>query len=128
MSREVVTTENAPGAAAPYSQAIVANGFVFTAGQVPLDPTTNKLVESDDIKVHTRRVLDNIKAVLDAAGTSLENVVKVTVFLADINDFAEMNSAYAEYFPESPPARSAFQVAQLPLGARIEIETIAIKE
>lgn len=121
--REVQTLE-APAAIGPYSQAIIAGGFVFTAGQIPLDPATGELV-GGDIGVQAERVLENLKAVLDAAGSSLTNVVKCTVFLADIGDFAAVNEAYARYFSEPYPARSAVQAAALPKGARVEIEAIA---
>ena len=127
MKREAISTPKAPAAAGPYSQAIVAGDLVFTAGQVGLDPTTRKLVEGG-IKEQTRQTLQNVSAILEAAGSSLAQVVKTTVFLKDINDFATMNAVYAEFFPQQPPARSTFQVAALPIGALIEIETIAIKK
>jgi 2-iminobutanoate/2-iminopropanoate deaminase len=125
MSKQIIHTENAPAAVGPYSQAVVANGMVFTAGQVPLVPATMKLVEGD-IQAQAHQSLENIKAVLEAAGTSLDKVIKVTVFLKDMGDFARMNEVYAEFFGENPPARSAVEVAGLPLGARIEIECIAL--
>ena len=125
MSKTIIHTENAPAAVGPYSQAVIANGMVFTAGQVPLIPETMKLIEGD-ISVQARQSLENIKAVLTAAGTSLDNVVKVTVFLQNMGDFAAMNAVYAEFFSENPPARSAVEVAKLPLGALIEIECIAL--
>ena len=127
MPKQVVSTQNAPAPGGVYSQAIVANGFVFTAGQVPLAPDSGQLVEGG-IQAQTRQALENVKAVLEAAGTSLENVVKVTVFLADINDFAAFNAVYAEYFPQRPPARSAIQAGALPLNADIEIEAVALLE
>jgi 2-iminobutanoate/2-iminopropanoate deaminase len=126
MDRSVVSTDAAPAAVGPYSQAIAAGGLVFTAGQIPIDPATGSLVEGS-IEIQTRRVLDNISAVLDAAGSGLERVVKMTVFMADLGQFSAMNGVYAEYFPADPPARSAFQVAALPLGAEIEIEAVALK-
>ncbi|MCB9453808.1 MAG: RidA family protein [Anaerolineaceae bacterium] len=125
MSKTVIHTEKAPGAVGPYSQAIVANGMVFTAGQVPLIPGTKSLV-AGGIQEQTRQALENVKAVLEAAGTSLENVVKTTVFLSDMNNFAAMNEVYATFFPQNPPARSAVQAARLPLDALVEIETIAV--
>ncbi len=125
MNREIVTTDKAPGAVGPYSQAVRVGDFVFTAGQIPLDPATGQMVEGG-IEVQARQALTNVSAVLEAAGTSLSNVVKTTVFLADMGEFQAMNSVYAEFFPDAPPARSAVQAAALPLGARIEIETIAI--
>lgn len=127
MSRDVISTNNAPGAVGPYSQAIRAAGFVYTAGQVPLIPGTKQLIEGG-IQAQTRQALENIQAVLEAAGTSLDRVVKVTVFLMDMNDFAAMNEVYAEFFTVDPPARSAVQVARLPLDARIEIEAVALAE
>ncbi len=122
--RQVVFTDQAPKAVGPYSQGIVMNGFVFTAGQIPLDPTNQQMIEGG-IEEQTRRVLSNMQAILQAAGTSLERVVKTTVFLADLNDFAAMNKVYAEFFPQNPPARSTIGGAQLPRGARVEIECIA---
>jgi 2-iminobutanoate/2-iminopropanoate deaminase len=121
--REVQTLK-APSAIGPYSQAIIAGGFVFTAGQIALDPGSGEIVEGD-IGVQAERVLENLKAVLDAAGSSLTNVVKCTVFLADIGDFAAVNEVYARYFTEPYPARSAVQAAALPKGARVEIEAVA---
>lgn len=126
MSREVISTTGAPQAIGPYSQAIRTENLVFVSGQIPLDPATGDLVPGD-IATQTRRVLQNIEAVLEAAGSSLARVVKTTVFLADMSDFAAMNAAYAEFFPGDPPARSAFQVAALPKGARIEIEVVALR-
>lgn len=127
MTRDIIATENAPGAVGPYSQAIRTDQFVFTAGQIPLDPATGILVEGS-IEDQTRRVLDNVRAVLEAAGTGLGSVVKMTVFMTDLGDFKRMNAIYAGYFPEAPPARSAVQVSALPLGADIEIEAIALIE
>lgn len=125
MNREIIATDRAPGAIGPYSQAVRVGDFVFTAGQIPLDPATGQMVEGG-IEDQTRRVLSNVSAVLEAAGTSLSNVVKTTVFLADMSEFKAMNGVYAEFFPSAPPARSAVQAAALPLGARIEIEAVAI--
>jgi 2-iminobutanoate/2-iminopropanoate deaminase len=124
MTRDIIVTDRAPGAVGPYSQGVRTGGLVFTAGQIPIDPATGALVEGP-IEDQTRRVLDNIRAVLEAAGTGLDRVVKMTVFMTDLGDFARMNAVYAEYFPETPPARSAFQVAALPLGASIEMEAVA---
>lgn len=123
--REVVATPAAPAAVGPYSQAIRAGGFVFCAGQIPLDPATGALVEGD-VAAQTARVLENLKAVLEAAGTGMDRVVKTTVYLQDMTDFAAMNEVYARYFPKDPPARAAVQVAALPKGARVEIEAIAL--
>jgi 2-iminobutanoate/2-iminopropanoate deaminase len=125
MKREIIATEKAPAAIGPYSQAVRAGEFVFTAGQVGLDPASGQLVQGG-IEAQTRQVLANLEAVLEAAGTSLANVVKTTVFLADIGEFKQMNGVYAGFFPGGPPARSAVQVAALPLGARVEIEAVAI--
>lgn len=125
MSRQVIATAKAPAAVGPYSQAIKANGFVFTAGQLGLDPATGKLVEGD-VTDQARQALKNLQAILEAAGSSLEQVVKVTVFLKDINDFKRVNEVYAEFFKASPPARSAVQVAALPLGGLVEIEAVAV--
>ena len=125
MTKHTISTDRAPGAVGPYSQAIVANGMVFTAGQVPLVPGTKSLVEGD-IQAQTRQVFANLTAVLEAAGTSLDKAVKTTVFLKDLNDFAAMNETYATYFPSNPPARSTVQVAKLPLDALVEIEVIAL--
>ena len=122
---EIVQTDNAPKAIGPYSQAIKSGNFVFTAGQIPLDPATGKLVEGD-IRVQAKRVLDNLSAVLAAAGSSTAQVVKTTCFLADMADFPAFNEVYAEYFSETKPARSTVQVAQLPLKSRVEVECIAL--
>ena len=124
--RTVVATEQAPAAIGPYSQAIAAAGLVFCSGQIPLDPVTGQIVEGD-IEIQTRRVLDNLTAVLQAAGSSPEQVVKTTIFLADMNDFATVNTIYAEYFGTEPPARSTVQVARLPRDVRVEVEAIALR-
>lgn len=123
--REPVSTEKAPAAIGPYSQAIRAAGLVFTSGQIPIDPATGKIV-GGGIEEQTRRVMDNLCSVLKAAGTDLSRVVKTTVFLADIADFSVVNTVYGGFFTDDPPARSAFQVAALPLGARVEIEMVAL--
>jgi len=123
MKREVIATDNAPGAVGPYSQGIVSGDFVFTSGQIGLDPATGKLVEGG-IEAQTAQVFKNLRGVLEAAGTSLEHVVKATVFLADMGDFAAMNGVYAEQFGDAPPARSTFE-AKPPVGALVEIELIA---
>jgi 2-iminobutanoate/2-iminopropanoate deaminase len=125
MKREVVATKNAPAAVGPYSQAIVCGDFVFTAGHVGNDPATGKLVEGG-IQAQTQQAFKNLSAVLEAAGTSLEHVVKATVFLKDMNDFAAMNEVYAGYFGDAPPARSTVQVTP-PIGALVEIEMVAIR-
>jgi 2-iminobutanoate/2-iminopropanoate deaminase len=120
-----VSVDDAPKAIGPYAQGVVANGLLFTAGQVPFDPATMKIVEGD-IAVQTARVLDNLEAVLRGAGCAFGNVVKTTVFLSDLADFAEMNRVYAERFGAHRPARSTVQVAKLPAGARIEIDLVAV--
>ena len=125
MPKQVISTDNAPGAVGAYSQGIIANGFVFTAGQVPLVPGTSDLREGG-IEAQTRQVLDNISGVLEAAGSGMAQVVKTTVFLADINDFAAFNAVYGEYFQADPPARTTIQAGALPIGALIEIEAVAL--
>lgn len=126
MAKERIHTENAPKAVGPYSQAIRSGNLVFCSGQIPLDPETLKIVEGD-VQVQARQVLKNLKAVVEASGSSMEKVLKTTVLLADIKDFVAVNEVYAQFFdPEkTPPARAAFQVAALPLGALVEIEAIA---
>lgn len=126
MNRSVISTTQAPQALGPYSQAIATDSMIFLAGQLPLDPATGNLVEGD-VGEMTRQIFRNLSAVLAAAGSSLDKVVKTTVFLADLNDFATMNAAYAEFFPADPPARSTVQVARLPRDARVEIEAIALR-
>ena len=123
--KDRVQTENAPQAIGPYSQAVKASGLVFASGQIPIDPATGVVIEGS-IAEQTERVLNNIKAVLEAAGSSLERVVKTTVFLADLGDFGEMNEAYGRFFAEVPPARSTVEVSRLPRDARVEIDAIAL--
>lgn len=123
--KRVIHTDQAPPAAGPYSQAIIANGFVFTAGQVGLVPETRTMI-AGGIREQTEQVLKNIRTVLEAAGTNLDKVVKTTVFLSDMNHFGEMNAVYGTFFAANPPARSTVQVARLPLDALIEIETVAL--
>jgi 2-iminobutanoate/2-iminopropanoate deaminase len=122
--KNIIHTDNAPKAIGPYSQAVMAGGMLFVSGQIPINPQTGEL-STADISEQTKLVMDNIGAILKAAGLSYENIVKTTCLLADINDFAAMNKVYAEYFPTNPPARSAFAVKDLPKGARLEIEVIA---
>ena len=125
MKREIIHTNNAPGAIWPYSQGIIVGDFVYTSGQIPINPATG--VMESDIKLATKQSMENVKAILEAAGTSLENVVKTSIFLKDLNDFAAVNEVYGTYFTENPPARSCVQVAKLPKDAVIEIEAIATK-
>ena len=124
MAKNIIATRNAPSAIGPYSQGIKANGFVFASGQIGLDPATGEFVKGG-IEEQSRQVLLNVKNVLEAAGSGLDKVVKTTVFLKDINDFAAMNAVYSEFFKTDCPARSAVQVAALPKGALVEIEVIA---
>ena len=123
--KKTVATDRAPKAIGPYSQAIIHNGMAFLSGQIPLDPATNQLVEGD-IAVQTQRVLDNLKAVLEACGASLGSVVKTTVFLKDMSEFSKMNEIYGRYFADNPPARSTVEVARLPRDVRVEIDAIAV--
>ena len=125
--KSVVSTDRAPGAIGPYSQAIAVNGFVFCSGQIPIDVATGEFV-SDDVAEQTEQVLKNLLAVLEAAGSSLGGVVKTTVFLADMNDFAAMNEVYGRYFSENKPARATVQAARLPRDAKVEIECVAVVE
>ena len=122
--RKVIQTDKGPKALAFYSQAIVHNGVVYVAGQVPLDPATGELVQGD-VQVQAERVLENVKAILEAAGSGMEHALKVSVFLQDINDFARMNEIYGRYFAVDPPARTTVQVARIPREVAIEIDCIA---
>ena len=124
--KEVVLTARGPKPIGPYSQAIKANGLVFVSGQIALDPQSGEFVGTD-VRQQTERVLENLKAILEAAGTSLKHVVKTTVFLKDMNDFPAMNEAYAKYFSTTPPARSTVQAARLPKDALVEIDVIALR-
>src|SRR5947199_6140961 len=123
--REVIKTEGAPAAIGPYSQAVRANGFIFASGQIPLDPKTGEFV-AGGVAEQTEQVMRNLTAVLEAAGSGLNRIVKTTVFLADMNDFAAMNEVYGPYFQENPPARENVEAARLPRDARVEIEAIAL--
>ena len=123
--KDRVQTDNAPKAIGPYSQAVKAGGFIFASGQIPLDPVTMQIVEGG-IREQTDRVLNNLKAVLEAVGSSLDRVVKTTVFLADLGDFAEMNEVYGGFFGDVPPARSTIEVSRLPRDVRVEIDVIAL--
>ena len=124
MSREAVSTESAPKAIGPYEQAVKWGGLLFTSGQIALDPATGKLIEGD-VSAQTRRVLENLTAVLEAGGSSLDRVIKATVYLTDLSAFAQMNEVYAEYLGEVKPARSTVGVATLPRGASVEIDLVA---
>ena len=123
--KEIISTDNAPGAIGPYSQAIKAGNMVFVSGQIPIDPATGEFV-AGDIPEQTSQVLRNLSAILDAAGCSLNDVVKTTVFLADMNDFSAMNAVYSEFFIDNKPARATVEAARLPRDARVEIECIAV--
>ena len=124
MANRIVSTDKAPKAIGPYSQAAIAGDLIFTSGQIPLDPQTQQMV-TGDIRAQTERVMENLAAVLEAAGVGFQNVVKSTIFVADLGDFATVNEVYGRRFPKDPPARSTVQVAALPKGARVEIELIA---
>ena len=120
-----ISTENAPKAIGPYSQAVASNGFVFLSGQIPLDPATNQLIADTSIEAQTTRVLENLKAVLEASGSSLAQVVKTTVYLKDMGEFAKMNEVYGRYFSSNAPARATVEAARLPRDVRVEIDCIA---
>lgn len=122
--QQIISTPAAPAAIGPYSQAVRIGNLLFTSGQIPLDPVSGKLVEGT-VEEQTRQVLKNVKAVLEAAGSGLEHVVKSTVFISNMDDFARINAVYAEFFPSDPPARSCVEVARLPKDAQVEIEVIA---
>ena len=121
---KIIETKNAPGAVGAYSQGIVSNGFVYSSGQLPLVPETGELI-SDDVKKATRQSLENVKAIVEAGGSSVEKIVKVNIFLDDVNDFAAVNEAYAEFFGDHKPARSCIEVGKLPKNGLLEIEAIA---
>lgn len=126
MEKKIIHTENAPAAIGPYSQGIDTGSLVFTSGQIPVNPATGELV-NDDVRSATRQVMKNIAAILQQADTGIENIIKTTIFLKDIEDFAAVNEEYASFFDENPPARSTIQVGKLPLDALVEIEAIAVK-
>ena len=123
--KEIISTEKGPKAIGPYSQAVKANGFIFTAGQISLDPATGQIVEGD-VARQTARVLDNLKAILEAGGSSLDQAVKAIVYLKDMNDFAAMNEVYGRFFAKNPPSRSTVEAARLPRDVRVEIDLIAV--
>ncbi len=124
--RKIIVTSAVPAAVGPYSQAVVAGGLIYTAGMLPIDMASGLLV-SGGIAEQTKQVLDHLKALLEASGSSMSRVVKATVFMTDLGEFGEMNAIYASYFPQDPPARSTFQVAALPKGAKIEMEMVALQ-
>jgi 2-iminobutanoate/2-iminopropanoate deaminase len=123
--KKIISTSHAPAAIGPYSQAVISHGLAFLSGQIPLDPATGKLIEAGDIAAQTERVLENLKAVLEACGSSLDKVVKTTVYLKDMGEFAPMNEVYARYFAENAPARATIEAARLPRDVRVEIDCIA---
>lgn len=127
VKREIISTQNAPAAVGPYSQAVRVGNFIYTAGQIALAPETGKLIEGG-IEAQTRQVMQNLASVLEAAGSSLANVVKTTIFVTNLGDFAAINKVYGSFFTSDPPARSTVQVAALPLGANVEIEAVAISD
>lgn len=124
--KNVIHTELAPAAVGPYSQAISANNFLFTSGQIPINPATGK-IDATTIEEQTEQVMNNLHHVLAQGGVAFDRVVKTTCFLADMNDFAAFNAVYAKYFPENPPARSCVEVGALPMGAKVEVEVIALQ-
>jgi 2-iminobutanoate/2-iminopropanoate deaminase len=123
--KEVIATEKGPKAIGPYSQAIKANGFIYTAGQIPFDPVTGQIIEGD-VAAQTARVFDNLKAIVEAAGSTLDKTVKATVYLKDMNDFAAMNEVYARYMLKDAPARSTVEVSRLPRDVRVEIDLVVL--
>jgi 2-iminobutanoate/2-iminopropanoate deaminase len=124
---KIISTQNAPAAIGPYSQAVVSHGFAFLSGQIPIDPATGQIIEGD-IAAQTQRVLENLKAVLESCGSSLDKVVKTTVYLTDMGEFPRMNEVYARYFPANAPARATVEASRLPRDARVEIDCIATIE
>lgn len=123
MTKKIIKTQNAPGAIGPYSQATLVGDFLFVSGQLPINPENGQMPDGD-VQAQTRQSIKNIKGIIEAAGGTLQNVVKTTVFLKDMNEFALMNEVYAEFFSENPPARAAVEVARLPKDARVEIEAV----
>ena len=124
--KQIIHTDLAPKAVGPYSQAVMTKDMIYTSGQIPIDPAQGKIV-AETIEAQTEQVMNNLKAVLAEAGVGMDRIVKTTCYLADIADFAAFNGVYAQYFPENPPARSCFQVAALPMGAKVEVEVIAVR-
>jgi 2-iminobutanoate/2-iminopropanoate deaminase len=126
MDKQTISTSNAPSAIGPYSQAIRAGSLVFVSGQIPIDPSTGQLIQDTSIKAQTRRVLQNLLAIVESSGGTAQNVVKTTVFLRNMGDFAEMNAVYSEFFTGAPPARSTIEAARLPRDVSVEIDCIAV--
>ncbi len=126
VTKEILHSDLAPAAVGPYSQAVAVNGFIYTSGQIPINPKVGK-IEAETIEEQTEQVMQNLHCVLAQGGVAFDRVIKTTCFLSDMNDFAAFNSVYARYFPENPPARSCVQVARLPMGARVEVEVIAVQ-
>ncbi len=127
MDRSIITTKSAPAAIGPYSQAVCAGGFVFLSGQIPLDANSGEMVGGDDVDAQTRQVMRNLKAVLEAAGSGIAKIVKTTIYLTDLGDFASVNKIYGSFFEGvEPPARATVQVSALPRGAKVEIDAIAV--
>ena len=124
--KKIISTDLAPAAIGPYSQGVAAEPFIFTSGQIPIDPTCAKIT-AETIEAQSEQVMKNLKAILAEAGVGMDRIVKTTCFLADMADFAAFNAVYSKYFPENPPARSCFQVAALPMGAKVEVECIAVR-
>ncbi|MCI8855898.1 MAG: RidA family protein [Clostridiaceae bacterium] len=124
--KKIISTDLAPAAIGPYSQGVAAEPFIFTSGQIPIDPTCGKIA-AETIEAQSEQVMKNLKAILAEAGVGMDRIVKTTCFLADMADFAAFNAVYSKYFPENPPARSCFQVAALPMGAKVEVECIAVR-
>lgn len=127
IKKHIIKTPNAPDALGPYSQGIVFWNFVFTSMELPIDPKTGKLV-SEDLKEQTKQVIKNIKAIMESGGSSLEEIVKMTVYINDINNFPQVNEAYEEFFPENPPARALVVVSDLPLGAKVAMDAMGVRE
>ena len=124
--KQIIHTDLAPKAVGPYSQAVMTKDMIYTSGRIPINPAEGKIV-AETIEAQTEQVMNNLKAVLAEAGVGMDRIVKTTCYLADIADFAAFNGVYAQYFPENPPARSCFQVAALPMGAKVEVEVIAVR-
>lgn len=127
MSKEIISTSNAPAAIGPYSQAVKGNNLIFVSGQIPMDPQSGEVIGTD-VKTQTEHALKNLKAVLEAAGTSMDNVLKATVFMKDLSEFPTMNEVYATFFTQAPPARAAVEVSRLPKDVLVEVDAIALAE